>query len=117
MLSIRSLARSAPRTLGRLSRQSAVARSAFVKPTASLSSAFRTQSAPSFSTTAFRKAAESDEELVAKLESELQFEEEVKQNEQVPASVKDFLNNSAFELQDTPGKEDVKLVRSFGEEK
>lgn len=41
----------------------------------------------------------------------------MKANEQEPASIKDFLNNSAFELQDTPGQEVVKLVRTFGEEK
>jgi complement component 1 Q subcomponent-binding protein len=75
--------------------------------------------ASAFSTSLFRRAAsgETDEELSAKLESELQFEEEVKQNEQLPASVKDFIDNSPFELQDTPGKEEVKLTRTFGEEK
>lgn len=120
MLSIRTIARSAPRALGRLSRQSPVARSGtLLKATPSLNLAIRSQRASAFSTTAFRKASagESDEELVAKIDSELQFEEEVKQNEQLPASVKDFLDNSPFELHDVPGKEDVKLVRSFGDEK
>lgn len=41
----------------------------------------------------------------------------MKANEQEPASIKDFLNNSAFELIDTPGQEVVKLVRNFGNEK
>uniref|UniRef100_A0A8H7TTV1 Uncharacterized protein n=1 Tax=Bionectria ochroleuca TaxID=29856 RepID=A0A8H7TTV1_BIOOC len=41
----------------------------------------------------------------------------MKANEQQPASVKDFLANTAFELIDTPGQEVVKLVRTFGEEK
>lgn len=123
MMSLRSLARSAPRTIGRLSataaRQTPAARpTAFIK-TSSLNG-LRTQRVSAFSTSVLRRAAsagESDEELVAKLDSEIQFEEEVKQNEQLPASVKDFLDNSPFELQDTPGKEDVKLVRTLGEEK
>ncbi|KAE9572545.1 Mitochondrial acidic protein MAM33 [Colletotrichum fructicola] len=118
MLSIRSIARSAPRTLTRLSattlRQSARP-SAFVKA----SSFGAVQRASAFSSSAFRKApaGETDAELLAKLESELSFEDEVKQNEQLPASVKDFLDNSPFELHDTPGKEEVKLTRKFGEEK
>lgn len=57
-----------------------------------------------------------DEELSVKLESELQFENEMKEDEQLPASVKDFLENSPFELKDEPGKEDVSLVRKFGNE-
>lgn len=70
-----------------------------------------------FSTTPFRRApaGQTDEELSNKLESELQFENEVKSDE-VPASVKDFLENSPFKLQDTPGKEDVFLTRKFGNE-
>jgi complement component 1 Q subcomponent-binding protein, mitochondrial len=62
-------------------------------------------------------AGETDAELVAKLESEIQFEEEVKENEQLPVSIQDFLDNSPFEIEDIPGKEEVKLVRSFGDEK
>ncbi|KAK2770715.1 regulatory protein suaprga1 [Colletotrichum kahawae] len=117
MLSIRSIARSAPRTLTRLSattlRQTARP-GAFVKA----SSWGAVQRASAFSSSAFRKApaGETDAELLAKLESELSFEDEVKQNEQLPASVKDFLDNGPFELHDTPGKEEVKLTRKFGEE-
>lgn len=40
----------------------------------------------------------------------------MKENEQLPASVKDFLENSPFELKDIPGKEDVRLTRKFGNE-
>lgn len=118
MLSIRTLARSAPRQLGRLS--AATARPAtLLRTTSSINSIGRVQRASAFSTSTFRRAAagETDGELAAKLDSELQFEEEVKQNEQVPASVKDFLENSPFEIEDIAGKEDVKLVRKFGDEK
>ena len=65
---------------------------------------------------AFDRFGQVDEELSVKLESELQFESEMKENEQQPASVKDFLANSPFELKDVPGKEDVYLVRKFGNE-
>ncbi|KAK5995618.1 Mitochondrial acidic MAM33-like protein [Cladobotryum mycophilum] len=124
MLSIRTLARSAPRTLTRVAsaslRQSARP-SAFVK--SSTISALRSSTAAAFSTTSVaRRAAaatesELDDELSAKLESEIQIEEDIKANEQQPASIKDFLENTPFELIDTPGQEVVKLTRSFGEEK
>lgn len=117
MLSVRTFARSAPRAVARISsasfRQAAVARSStFFK----LSAARPARQC--FSTTVFRRAAdgETDAELSAKLESELQIEEDMKANEQEPASIKDFLNNSAYELVDTPGQELVKLVRKFGDE-
>ena len=131
MLSVRSLARSAPRAASRFtgatlrqSSMSAVATrsstsGAFIKPAAA-SSLHAWQSGRTFSTTlAGRKAAdgETDDELSAKLESEMQIEEDMKANDQEPASIKDFLNNSAYELVDTPGQEVVKLVRSYGDEK
>lgn len=120
MLSVRTFARAAPRAAARISssalRQSAIARPSILK-TSTLTALRPARAA--FSTTVFRRAAksETDEELSAKLESEIQIEEDMKANEQEPASIKDFLNNSAFELVDTPGQEVVKLVRSFGEEK
>jgi complement component 1 Q subcomponent-binding protein len=58
-----------------------------------------------------------DEELSVKLASEIEFENDVKENEPLPASVKDFLDNSQFKLEDTPGKEDVILTRTYGDEK
>lgn len=115
MFSARNAVRSAPRVVSRLSgaalRQTARP-STFIKATSALRPA---QAA--FSTTVFRKAAENDGELLAKLESEIKIEEDMKADEQDPASIKDFLNNSAFELIDTPGQEVVKLVRNFGDEK
>jgi len=125
MLSIRTFARSAPRAASRLAysslRQSVARPSTFSYRSAALAAnngSLRTSTA-SFATTATRRAAESetDEELSAKLESEIQVEAEIKSDEQQPASVKDFLANSPFELIDTPGQEIVKLVRNFGDEK
>ena len=40
----------------------------------------------------------------------------MKQNEQLPASIKDFMENSPYEVKDTPGQEDVYLVRKLGDE-
>ena len=131
MMSLRAAARSAPRTLTRLS--STAARSTTASASASVLSVARPlarsswaplrsttgqQLGAAFSTTPLRgkPAGQVDEELSVKLESELRFESEMKENEQQPASVKDFLANSPFELKDVPGKEDVYLVRKFGNE-
>ncbi|KAG6011468.1 hypothetical protein E4U43_008285 [Claviceps pusilla] len=124
MLTLRSFARSAPRAAARLtiaSMRSGVARpssSTFIK--SSVMSAVRSSTGGAhFSTTVGRRAAdgETDDELSAKLESEIQIEQDMKAQEQQPASIKDFLENSPFELIDVPGQETVKLVRSFGNEK
>ncbi|KAI0534747.1 mitochondrial glycoprotein [Xylaria digitata] len=121
MMSLRAVARSAPRTLSRMSstatRQMRVAQSSSLLRTAW--APLRTpQLTATFSSTPFRQAPknEADQELFAKLESELQFENEMKINEQLPASVKDFIENSPYELKDEPGKEDVYLVRKLGDE-
>lgn len=123
MLSARSFARAAPRAIGRLaSATSSTTRSSIVsslyKPS-TLRIATSVRVSP-FSSTPARKAAtdgETDDELSAKLESEIQIEEDMKSSQQQPASVKDFLDNSPFELVDTEGQELVKLVREFGQEK
>ena len=120
MLAFRSLGRAAPRALPRLPRASSslLARLPAARATAVRASLPR--STYSFSTSAFRAAQSSgevDAELSAKLESEIQFEEEVSMEEQMPASIKDFLATGQFELVDIEGKEEVKLVRNHGDEK
>jgi complement component 1 Q subcomponent-binding protein, mitochondrial len=55
--------------------------------------------------------------LAAKLESEIALETEMKEQEGIPTSVKDYLENGPFEIIDTPGQEDVVLTRTFGDEK
>lgn len=40
----------------------------------------------------------------------------MKDNDPLPASIKDFLDNSPFELEDTPGMQDVILKRTYGNE-
>lgn len=121
-MSLRAAARSAPRTLSRLS-STALRQSRAAQPSSLLKSSWAplrsTQLTTAFSTSQFRQApaaAEVDEQLSVKLESEISFENQMKENEQLPASVQDFLENSPFELKDTPGKEDVVLTRKFGDE-
>jgi complement component 1 Q subcomponent-binding protein len=74
----------------------------------------RSQYAAAFSTSRIRTQKEGivDEELVQKFNSEIQLEQEI----EVPTSVTDFLENSPWEIQDTPGQEEVVLKRAFGNE-
>lgn len=39
-----------------------------------------------------------DQELSAKIESELQMEKEMRDSEKLPASISDYLDSSAFEV-------------------
>lgn len=124
MLSVRTLARSAPRAVSRMAaasslRAPAAARAGTLARSSSATLSALRPSRATFSTTVGRRAAdgEVDDELSAKLESEIQIEGGMADNEQLPTSVKDFLENSPFELEDTPGTEVVKLTRAFGDEK
>ena len=58
-----------------------------------------------------------DQELSAKLQSEFQLEKEMRDTAELPPNVQDFLDNSPFELHDTPGQEEVNLTSTFGDEK
>lgn len=57
-----------------------------------------------------------DEELIAKINSELEMEQEMRDSDDVPTSVKDYVENGPFEITDTPGHEEVVLTRTFGDE-
>jgi len=69
-----------------------------------------------FSTTFARR--QGTEELVAKLESEYNVESNSRDAEEVDFSqtVKDYLDNSPFQIHDAPGHEEVVLTRKFNEE-
>lgn len=118
MFSIRAFARSAPRSISRLTstairrpaRQSSLLQAAWIAP--------KTQFAAAFSTSNVRRATEGevDEELIAKFASELEMEQEMRESDEVPTSVKDYLENGPFEITDTPGNEEVVLTRKFGDE-
>ncbi|KAJ6256572.1 hypothetical protein Dda_8436 [Drechslerella dactyloides] len=57
-----------------------------------------------------------DEELHAKLEQEIAVEADLSEHEEMPESLKEFLEHSQFKLNDKPGMEEVELVRRFGDE-
>ena len=57
-----------------------------------------------------------NEELVAKIQSEISMEEDMKEDDDLSANIKEYLENSPFELKDTPGTQDVVLTRKFGNE-
>lgn len=116
MFSIRSYARSAPRAVTRLAsstlRTPVLRQSSFLQPAWKPS---RTQFASAFSTSTSRRAA-GDEEIVQKLDAEIGLEMEMKESEGVPPSVKDFLENSPFEVIDVAGEEEVVLTRKYEDE-
>lgn len=120
-MSLRAVARSAPRTLTRLS-STAIRQTRVAQPSALLRTTWAplraSQLSSSFSTNSLMRSSENetDQELLEKIESELQFENEAKEADKQPASIKDFLENTSFELKDEPGKQDVYLVRKFGDE-
>lgn len=116
MFSARTLARSAPRALSRMTAaaiarpsNSALLRSLPVRPT----------QISAFSTSLLRQAAKPqvDVDLSQKLGSEIEFETNMKESDPVPASIKEFLDNSPFEIEDTPGMQDVLLKRTYNNEK
>lgn len=84
----------------------------FLKPTSWNPQAF-------FSTAARRLQSESqvNTELSAKLESELSMEKEMRDTDQPPDHIREYLDNTEFKMQDTPGQEEVIMTRSFGDEK
>lgn len=119
MLSIRSFARAAPRAVSRLT-------SSAIRPTARpaylLQSSWKpaqSQFVTGFSTTRARReaAGEDDAQLAKKLESEIEFETSMKEQDGTPAAVKEYLENSPFKLEDTPGQEEIVLTRTYGDER
>ena len=56
-------------------------------------------------------------ELSAKLENELAMEKEMRDTEQPPDHIREYMENTDFKIQDTLGQEEVILTRTFGDEK
>ncbi|SLM37008.1 Mitochondrial glycoprotein [Lasallia pustulata] len=121
MIAIRSFTRSIPRSLSRLSASSTR------RPLSSLCQSPLLQqpwkAAPSFryaafstSPKAYEKEGEMDQELSAKIDSELQMEKEMRDSDEIPETIRDYLEDGPFELHDTPGQEDVCLTRRYGNE-
>lgn len=56
-------------------------------------------------------------EISAKLESELAMEKEMRETDQPPDHIREYMENTEFKIQDTAGQEEVTLTRTFGDEK
>ncbi|KAI9750730.1 MAG: hypothetical protein M4579_006331 [Chaenotheca gracillima] len=122
MLSFRAIARAAPRTISRpalaaIRRPIANVRTPSILQS-SWNAASRSRVAAPFSTSTLlrEKQGEYDDELVAKVDSELQMEQQMRESDELPVSVRDYVENGPFKVEDTPGVEDVVLTRKFGNE-
>jgi complement component 1 Q subcomponent-binding protein len=102
MLSLRSLARAAPRSAARYSAKAVRPQASLFRPTAAVQPAFShavPRLAAAFSlSTARRQENSSNEELVAKLQSEIAMESEMKESDDLSANIKEYLENSPFEV-------------------
>lgn len=57
-----------------------------------------------------------NEELAAKLNSEIALEKD-NQDDAFRESIKEYLDNSDFQIEDVAGQEEVHLTRTYGDEK
>ncbi|KAF2129981.1 mitochondrial glyco protein [Dothidotthia symphoricarpi CBS 119687] len=121
MLALRNLARTAPRSAARLSSKTVRPQPALLRQTAAFQPSWA-QAVPrltaAFHISAARKQESSgvSDELVAKLQSEISMEQDMKEDEDLSANIKEYLENSAFELEDKEGNQEVVLTRTFNDE-
>ena len=120
MLAIRSTARAVPRAVSRIT--SSTIRRPAVRPSTLLQSSWKpiqSHFTAAFSTSRSRWQAlnEDDAQLAKKLESEIEFENSMKEQDGTPASVTEYLDNSPFQLEDIPGQEEVVLTRKYNDER
>ncbi|KAL1892452.1 Mitochondrial acidic protein mam33 [Ceratocystis pirilliformis] len=112
MFALRSATRAAPRVLLRVP-----AMAGRMPVMATVSVALRSQRIANFSVSAtLLQASETAQKLAKQLERELKFEDEASKQDQIPEPVTEFLQDSGFELVETPGMEEVKLVKKMGDE-
>ncbi|KAL8934195.1 MAG: hypothetical protein Q9211_005358 [Gyalolechia sp. 1 TL-2023] len=121
MMSMRYIGRSVPRQLLRLNPQLPRRTLSTVRQSTLLQQSLQGVSGPryaAFSTSQVVREAESqvDQQLSAKLESELQIEKETRDSDTIPAEIQEYIHNSPFQLEDVPGQEEVALTRKFGDE-
>ncbi|GAB7337486.1 hypothetical protein MBLNU457_g2816t1 [Dothideomycetes sp. NU457] len=116
MMSLRSIARSVPRTTGRLINVSSRPCRSAVLSHASLKPATPLRIASAFSTS--RPQLDNRPELVEKLNEEMAVEQEQQsQDNGIRDECKQYLDNSEFQLEDIPGSQEVALTRTYGDEK
>lgn len=117
MFSLRAITRAVPRTFAKsVARPLRVAQ----KP-AVFQPVFKLTSRPAYAAFSTTRptwgSGDVDVELAAKFQDELALETESGDNNKLPESLKYFLDNGPFELQDKAGQEEVVLTRTFGDEK
>ncbi|KAF2174873.1 mitochondrial glyco protein [Zopfia rhizophila CBS 207.26] len=120
MLALRNIARSAPRSIARLSTKAARPQTSLCRQAAVFQPLW-TQTIPrlasSFHTSVSRRQENVSEELLAKLEKEIVLEEGIKEDEELSANIREYLEHSPFEIEDKPGHQEITLTRTFGDEK
>lgn len=57
-----------------------------------------------------------NEELAAKLRTEITYEQELQAEQSENTTIKDYLSASEYQLEDVDGSEEVHLVRTYGDE-
>ncbi|KAH5429005.1 hypothetical protein HBI47_113200 [Parastagonospora nodorum] len=120
MLGLRNLARSAPRSAARLSTKAIRPQSSVFRQTAAFQPSWASvpRLTASFHVSARRQESGAvSDELVAKLQSEISMEEDMKEDDDLSANIKEYLENSPFEIEDKAGNQEVVLTRTFGDEK
>ena len=119
MFALRNFARSAPRSVARLStkaarpqpslfRQAAAFQPSWTQSVPRLTASFHISAArrqegsgiasPSTASKARANASAVNEELVAKLQNEISMEEDMKEDEDLSANIKEYLESSPFEV-------------------
>lgn len=120
MLSLRSISRALPRCLPRLAAQSQPRFLSTIHRTSLLQQTCKATSIPIYAAFSTSRAAREkegqgmrkhscsgnwqltrnlvDQELSAKIESELQLEREMRDSEKLPSSLQDYLDSSSFEV-------------------
>ncbi|KAL8776066.1 MAG: hypothetical protein Q9213_008396 [Squamulea squamosa] len=121
MISLRCLGRSVPRQISSVIPHLPHGTLSAIRQSSLLQQSWRRASKPcyaAFSTSPMTREQEGqvDQELSAKLESEIQVERETRDTETLPPSLRDFLDNSPYQLEDKPGQEEFALTRKFGDE-
>ncbi|KAF2197670.1 mitochondrial glyco protein [Delitschia confertaspora ATCC 74209] len=120
MFSLRNAARSAPRSFARISskairpqaplfRQAALYQPSWTQTVSRLGASFHSSSVR-------KQDSNVNEELVAKLQSEIAMEERY-DDEDLSENIKEYLDNSPFTVEEKPGHQEVVLTRTFGDEK
>ncbi|CAJ0760221.1 1520_t:CDS:2 [Entrophospora sp. SA101] len=70
-----------------------------------------------FSTTVQNLSNTADKNLATRLKEEIKYEKESESLEKQPEFIKEFLDNNPFKIEDKQGSNEVKLTRTFGNEK